>query len=147
MSEQGKIIGFQGSRMLVEMPRLRACARCGICMHGEDQATMTLELETPGDARIGDQVILELRPKLILQAAAFAYGLPIVGIVLGALLGSYLSPSPSSGEVFTLIGAGAGLVIGLLLSIYLDRTWGRKGRFEPHIVRIMRDKDASAGSS
>jgi len=99
---------------------------------------MVLELENPGRIRIGDQVVLELEAKRILQAAAFAYGIPIMGLLLGALVGYLQAPSPPQGEVFTLIGGGIGLAVGLLLAVYLDRTWGKKGRFEPRIVEIIR---------
>jgi len=147
MAEQGRVIGLHGKKMTVELPRSAACSKCGVCMQREDQTKMILELENPGQVRIGDHIDLELQPKQILQAAAFAYGLPILGILLGALLGSYLSPSPSQEELLTLVGGGIGLAIGLLVAIYLDRTWGRKGRFEPRIVQIVRqDEDASADS-
>jgi sigma-E factor negative regulatory protein RseC len=147
MPEQGRIIGFHGAKMAVELPRSGACSKCGICMQGEDQTKMILELENPGRVRIGDWVVLELEGKRVLQAAAFAYGIPIVGLLLGALLGFYQAPSPSQGEVFTLIGGGVGLALGLLLAVYFDRTWGRKGRFEPRIIEIIRGtEDQFAGS-
>ncbi|MFH0871522.1 MAG: SoxR reducing system RseC family protein [bacterium] len=123
--------------MAVELPRSGACSKCGICMQGEDQTKMILELENPGRVRIGDWVTLELEGKRVLQAAAFAYGIPVVGLLLGALLGFYQAPSPAQGEVFTLIGGGLGLAVGLLLAVYLDRTWGKKGRFEPRIIEII----------
>jgi sigma-E factor negative regulatory protein RseC len=131
--------------MIVEIPRSPACARCGICIQGKDQSQMILELKNPGGIRIGDQLVLELEAKRVIQAAAFAYGLPILGILLGAIVGS--SFSSSYGEVSTLIGAGIGLATGLLAAICLDRTWGRKGRFEPRIVQIIRgDEDSFADS-
>jgi positive regulator of sigma E activity len=138
MPEQGKIIGFKGRKVIVELPRSGACGKCGICMQSEDQTKMVLELENPGGVGRGDWVMLELEGKRVLQAAAFAYGIPIGGLLLGALLGYFLAPSPAQGEVFTLMGGGLGLAGGLLLAIYLDRTWGKKGRFEPRIIEIIR---------
>jgi sigma-E factor negative regulatory protein RseC len=139
MGEEGKIIGWAGGKILVEIPRTASCSHCRICRQGEDQSKMILELDPPGVVDIGDRVHLELEGKRVLEAAGIVYGLPILGIVGGALLGSALTAEAGSREVLTLIGSGIGLVVGLGVARLLDRIWGGKGRFEPRVVRVRRE--------
>jgi len=68
----------------------------------------------------GDQVRLEMRPRTILKATAWVYGIPLVSVLSGTLLGHrwLFASRPEEPRVLLSFALGAGMMIlaGLLLA-------------------------------
>src|SRR5690606_15793996 len=87
---EGTVVTASGTFATVRVEASLACARCAAgrgCGAGllQKGRTRTFEARVPADLHLepGDIVRLELKPDHLLQAASLAYGLPLLGIMLG----------------------------------------------------------------
>lgn len=93
-----------------------ACARCregrgcGAALFGRESRRRVVRVEVPPGVKLaaGDTVRLSISGTALLTAAAVTYGLPLSGLLFGALSGHLLA----AGDVGALLGALAGLVAG-----------------------------------
>jgi positive regulator of sigma E activity len=97
---------------------------------------LEIEVEDPLGSAAGDQVLVTLPLGGLLGASALVYLLPAVLLLLGAVAGRFASPvlEGLGTDPGTLLGAGAGLLVGLGLARLADRRWGQTRRFRPHIL-------------
>src|SRR5690606_22644192 len=98
-----------------------ACARCAAgrgCGAGllQKGRTRIFEASVPRGLHFepGDLVRLELGPEHLLQAAWFAYGLPLLGIILAVGAASFIADARN--ESLVVAGGVLGLLAGLLAS-------------------------------
>lgn len=111
-------VGPSGAWVRVE-DRAGGCGRCdepGGCR--SIQLTQAFgpqrdEFPLPVDVavRVGDRVRLRIQDGAPLRGALLAYGLPLAGLLGGALLAAGLAPLASA-DANVLLGGGAGLVAG-----------------------------------
>jgi sigma-E factor negative regulatory protein RseC len=90
--------------------RCRAGRGCGAGLPGVSSAERTLRVAVPDGISlvVGDPVTLCISGPSLLAAAGIAYGLPLAGLLSGALLGQALVP----GDLGAPLAALAGLVAG-----------------------------------
>ncbi len=104
-----------------------ACKRCaegrgcGAGLLGAGAAglpkRLRLDVDERQDFRPGDSIVVEVPAHCLRQAAISAYGLPLAGLLSGALLGATVAGSvPADGDVAGIVCALAGLVLGAALS-------------------------------
>ena len=124
---------------------------CGGCQSESTCGTSTLArlfsmgnqplLKLPNDikARPGDQVELALEGHSLINQAFMAYGLPLVGLFIGALLALWLWPN--SGDISTIMGSFLGLFIA----------WWWVKRYhqplQPKLVRVVLNKNGNGEES
>lgn len=143
IEETARIVAVEGDAVWVEARRESACGRCALrsgCGHGlldGARRSRALHLRLPRPAapalEIDDRVVLGIAEGAVLRASARLYGLPVAGLVLGALSGAALGGDPVAGVL-----GGAGLVAGLALAALLDR------RAPLAVPRVLRRLDAGA---
>ncbi len=105
--------GYAGDRLVASVARRRACARCldgggcGMGLLGRRAAdTVTLTLPAPRQRpAIGSRIALAANPG-VLAAALVGYGLPLAGILVGAL----------SGPMAAVSGLAAGMLVARCLA-------------------------------
>lgn len=141
-STAGLVIAVIGDTATVEVSSPIACRRCAAgrgCGAGLLDAgkTSAIDVKIPPGSGLapGDAVALVIDSQQLLQAATFAYGLPLAGLMLFAGLGALLWP-----EAGDAVLAALGLV-GLLAGAIFSR-WrlGRRNnttcaRFRPVVER------------
>lgn len=90
--------------------RCRAGRGCGAGLPGVGGGERVLRVAVPRGVELtaGDPVTLRISGPALLAAAAIAYGLPLAGLLLGALLGHLLVP----GDAGAVLAALAGLLAG-----------------------------------
>jgi positive regulator of sigma E activity len=141
-SESGLVIAVSGDTATVEVTSQIACRRCasgtgcgaGLLNTGRPRA---IDVKIPQGSKLtrGDSVTLVVDSRQLLQAALFAYGLPLAGLLLFAGLATLLWPG--AGDAVS-AGAGlAGLVGGAIISRWrLGRNASTTcARFRPVVVR------------
>lgn len=122
MERSGRVIAIHPRHMDVAVDPAPACNACGArkaCHGGQDERVVALP-RTPGIA-VGATVSLALEDHRLIVTALFAYLMPAVGFVVGALLGDRFGP----GNLAALLGAAAGLSVGLLLARALTTRLGK----------------------
>ena len=134
----GKVVRVEGDNALVEVERTSACTQCGL-QEVEELVTgkpVFMALNT-AKATIGETVKVRVQSAAYLKASAFIYGIPILCLIIGALLGFYLAGEfgISSDTMSALLGM-TGLIIGIVI-LFLFRRRGTKKEYMPVIVEVI----------
>ncbi len=111
MREEGVVISTSRDLAVIELERGEFCKSCNVCdAFGEGK--MYLEAKNPMNARVGDNVRVEVASKHVLSGALLIFILPILAMIAGYFAGRHLYPGP--GELPGIIGAFTGFV-GMLI--------------------------------
>lgn len=110
----GTVVRAEGEWIWVETVRQSGCSSCsakGACGTSVldtlfSARTAPIKLVNEVGAQVGDQVVLSLPESALLRQSLWAYGVPLVGFFIGALLGKALF----SMELLALLGAIAGMM-------------------------------------
>lgn len=114
-----------------------SCSSAHSC-HAFGTGKMITRARNRVDARIGDQVSLELSPGLFVGSAAMVYLLPVVGFIIGAVLGSSLHEAAGLGATAGSVWFGfGGLALGFLITLTVSRRSGARGTMTPEIAKIL----------
>ena len=146
IEESARIVAVEDDAVWVEARRESACGRCALrsgCGHGlldgmRRSRALHLRLPRPRTPALGvdDRVVLGIAEGAILRASARMYGLPLAGLVVGALSGEALGGDPAAGVLGTI-----GLITSLALVALLDR------RAPLAVPSILRRLDARAAAA
>ena len=117
IEERGRIIAIVGDQARVTAERRSACGQCNV---SSACGTSLLErvfgrhpvellARNPIGAQVGDEVVVGLSEQGLLRTAAAAYLVPILGLIVGAVLGERFGGAAS--EVASVLGALGGLAL------------------------------------
>jgi len=143
MEEEGIVRQVDGDEALVALSDQGGCESCpsaGIC-HTAGNERQVRALNRPG-ARVGQRVKVAMHAQMYLKGTLVVYGLPMIVLVAGAILGQYLSKTYFPSTHPDLMAAGIGLS-GMVLVFLGARSWSRKiersGTVRPIIEEIVND--------
>lgn len=130
MTNKGVVKEVNGRMLTVVFERHEACGDCHACMHGSsDCAKHTVTI--PGEAEVGDIVVVEMDDSHVMAASALAYMIPFAGFMLALVVSWLLGAS----EPVMVLCALAGTALSYLLMRALDKRFS-KGRWEQRIVSV-----------
>jgi positive regulator of sigma E activity len=144
MRESGIIQKANDRFVVVAMQPARPeqCAACGCCgdhKGGRHELRLSRTVdERLGEAREGDRVELELNLPNQAIAAMVLFGIPIGGILAGALTAHAYAPGA---EGLTLAGGAGGLVLGGILVWFISSRMEAGGR-GVRVVKLTRPESA-----
>ncbi len=129
-------------RAAVRVSRAEACMSCeskGACTAlGGQVKDHILVLANPIDAKPGQWVGLHMPESSVLRASAIIYGLPALTLLGGAGAGVAMAETVGLGrDPATAIGAGLGMVVGLLGVYLFNRVLGGRDHYKPQIVSVL----------
>ncbi len=110
-----------------------ACGRCGLCSAGPG-GDRFLDLPADGplrEAKPGDRVDIELTAPNAAVVALVVFGLPLLGLVAGALVGVQWYA-----DAGLLVGGAVGLGVGAGLTWAVSRALQRSGRVGARVVSV-----------
>ena len=112
---------------------------CGLLLYQTgSEGQEVLVADNAIGARPGDSVELELPPGVELGLSALVWGVPVLGLVVGAAVGALghaaLGLSQDAG---VLLGAGLGTGLAYALLRVIDRRAARSRRIRPRVVRLV----------
>jgi len=114
VERQGTVVGFAHGLAKISLARQAGCSGCGSrgsCASGSAAEQVVL-MPMSERARLGDQVTVSMPASSVALAALLGYLLPPVCLLLGAVGAA----SVYEGDLAAVLGAGFGLVAGLLLA-------------------------------
>lgn len=135
----GKVIRLHGDKAFIEVERTSACAQCGLQeveeMAGGKPIFVALNMAR---ANVGDLVKVQVQSVAYLKASAFIYGIPVLLLIIGAILGVYLAERlDKPADIMSAVFGIGGLIIGIL-GLLLLRKKGTKKEYMPVIVEVIR---------
>lgn len=131
MTERGVVAKIKGNKATVRFDRRSACDKCHMCATTKDGMKVEVVVENTLGANVGDFVEVEMGEKYVLTAAAIVYVIPLVLIGAGIGIGTLIN------ELAQALLALAGLVVGFVIAILLDRLVIRKKKgFTPTMKSI-----------
>lgn len=131
----GTVKEVKGNTAVVVLERQDMCGDCHACemISGKKACTLTCEKHIP--CKVGDEVEVTLTTDYFLKATYLIYGVPLVGLIAGLVLGVVISQSLhlAFGDLLTaafmLLGAAMG-------GLYIKKQDKKKAyqKFLPHII-------------
>ena len=136
---EGVVTATNASQATVRMDAA-GCGRChepGGC-GGQNIATMfcrgprLFSVQDAGQSQVGDRVVISVPDDAVFQSAALAYGLPLVALFLGAVVGLFIA-----GDLGAMVGATIGVLAAWLSLPRLERLLRSQSRVSliPRIER------------
>ncbi|MBS7228683.1 MAG: SoxR reducing system RseC family protein [Eubacteriales bacterium] len=128
MTEQrcGTVVKIDGGTAVVRFKRTKACGQCKACFTlGSEEAD--IEMENTLNASVGDVVEIELRERSMVKASLIMYGIPLLGLIAGTLLGALIS------EIAAAV-CGVALALLVYCAIHLlEPRFRKKKEFRPQM--------------
>ena len=131
MRQPGEITEIKNGMTEITFCRPEACAACNACEGGKKEHRIMVK-GTAG--HVGDIAIVDMPDRMVVRASAIAYGLPLVGLLAGMILGNVFS---GGRDGFTLLGAAVGLGASLLLLKGTEKNRANRAEWTPRVVDIL----------
>ncbi|MCR4426369.1 MAG: SoxR reducing system RseC family protein [Firmicutes bacterium] len=110
MKQIGVVKAVHGKHVEVTVTRPTACKHCGACGLVENKPRLLLARNNAG-AEVGDLVVLEIPDGDVLKAAAFVYGVPLLGLMVGLGVGPGIARALGFGINPSVASAIGGLLL------------------------------------
>jgi len=130
MAEKGQVVELKDRFAIVKMIRTEACAKCGACKKGMAENEMLIEAINQCEANIGDWVEINLDSSDFLKATAIMYGIPLICLMFGFVLGYNCFKSISYNEI---IGFSLGIIFMFLAYLWIKHkeSYWKEQNFSP----------------
>lgn len=143
VEEQAVIVGLQDETAMLEIIRNKPCGLCGqtrgcgISIWGKlfRHRPYVFRALNRVNAKVGDSVVVGIEEQALLRSALLVYGIPLLTMLAGAILAG-LADGGSNRDAATVIGALAGLAIGLLWVKGHTAGGSVDSRYQPVILRV-----------
>jgi len=125
LTEQGQIVSIEAGFAYVQVQVTSGCNGCAsssscgtsaLAGYFKGGSRGLIKVENSIQGRVGDRVMLKLDQSHLLKQAFMAYGMPLLGLFIFALLflglGGALGLSESVQELFSIIGGVIGVMFG-----------------------------------
>lgn len=139
--EQGVVVAVAPDAVWVETVRASTCgackakSACGHHMINQQQSGQRARLRVPVDAssqyQVGDPVTLGLPEGALMRGALWVYGLPLLLLFSGALIGASL---PVTAFDASAVFGMAGLLAGFVINRVLSHRSGHNQAYQPALV-------------
>ncbi|MFZ5907788.1 MAG: SoxR reducing system RseC family protein [Nitrospirota bacterium] len=141
VEEVGLVKSAEGMVAKVLVERKNACEGCtsGMCKPADQ--SMEIEALNPLNAHAGQKVRVEIRPYSHMRGSLIVYGIPVLSLVAGAVLGrevfSLFLKNLDSDSVSALFGFGAFGISLLFIKVWSTRLTEKKPGMKPMIKEII----------
>ncbi|MDX1803118.1 MAG: SoxR reducing system RseC family protein [Alcanivorax sp.] len=145
IEEQGVVVAVEPGAIWVETVRASTCgacqarAGCGHHLINQQQSGQRARLRVVTDRedyRVGDSITLGLPEQALMQGALLVYGLPLLLLFTGALVGSCV---PVTRVDASAVGGIAGLLAGFVINRVLSRRQTHQARYQPRVLAVVSD--------
>lgn len=133
MKRVGRVIEKQGESLSVCFSRPEACGSCSMCGSGRDNTTVTIK----GEARVGDQVEVDMPDAQVLKVSFISYFLPLAGLLLGLWIGTLLFQR----EFFVMLSGFAVMGIAFVVLKAIDKKAAKSSQWQPKLIRIINENE------
>ena len=116
-----------------------SCSSAHSCHTSHAAKKMTTTVINPVNAEPGDIVVIDVSTNRLLKGLAVIYLLPVLGLLIGAIIGVNLKESLAMTETGSaLLFGGIGLAAGFGMVMSISKLLSANDAFTPIISRIVR---------
>jgi sigma-E factor negative regulatory protein RseC len=135
-----RVVAVEGGRAWLEPEQTKSCGSCssvGLCSVGKDAVTARAlaarRFALPGDLglRVGERVVVGIRDDSLVKGALTAYGIPLVTIMAGGLMGQEWGGT----DAVAAMGAAGGLAFGIVVARLVANILSARGVLTPRFLR------------
>ncbi len=103
--EKGRVIKIDGEKVKVAFKRGAGCGSCKACSEGQNENEMEIVAYNDCNAKLNDIVEVSIETEFLLKATGIMYGIPLITMMIGFLIGNFVSQvvSFATGIAFLLI--------------------------------------------
>jgi positive regulator of sigma E activity len=140
MREQGEILEINDDIAHVRMSMGDKCKSCNICTaFGEN--SKVLEADNIINAQIGDTVIVEVNPKMVVGHSFLVFIFPIILLLCGYFSGYNLSwPENISNDARGIIGAVLFFLLSFVILKMYNNKFSRSGKISARVIEKINRK-------
>ncbi len=149
-AETGEVVKVFNRTVEIRINPTEDCGACGVkdsCHAGSgiSKERFVTALD-PFGLKIGQRVKINLEPKNLIKASVIIFVFPILGLLLGALAGSFYAKVAGYGDysdLYAVIGGFAGIGISVLGLRSYNKTLEKTDQYYPAVVEIISQKKAA----
>ena len=134
MNDLGRIIETSENMARVAIQPHGGCASCqmkGTC--APDEKTHLLWAVNDNAGKVGDEVVVELKPQIKIFGNALVFIFPLIGLFLGYHLGSEYGKT----QDYAVLGSIAGIIVFFIIVRIIDKYLGNKSNLKPTITHVL----------
>lgn len=99
---------------------------------------MEVDAINSAGAQVGDRIVLYFETASLLKASFLLYVFPVIGLLLGALIGHWLSHGLGTNASATAAVSGFGfLILAFILVRSKANNLARSDHYKPKIIRVL----------
>jgi sigma-E factor negative regulatory protein RseC len=137
------VVSNEAGIVEVEVVRQSSChgcsaqSACGVSLLDRvlGRRPQRLVLTDALDVRPGDEVVVGVPEGALLKAAIVAYMIPLLGLLVGALVGEHLGADTSPSQTLPLLAGLCGLALGLVVTRIYSRRLASDPRWRAVLLR------------
>ena len=151
LEEEGVVLAVHGDIAEVVTQKKSACGSCAAksgCGTSLVESlfpsrTRSFRARNEVRARKGDQVVIGLDESALQTASLLIYLVPLLGLIGGAILGTWLGSSPDGGtaELFSILGGAGGFFVFLAAVRRYSDMLSSKPVFQARVLRVLSPPD------
>jgi sigma-E factor negative regulatory protein RseC len=146
IESQARVVQVEGEVAYVAAEREAGCSSCsasggcGVTALGKmfGVKPKLFQALNPIGALTGEQVVIGLEEGALLKGSIAVYLVPLLLLVGGAGVASYLGTDAGTRDGYAVLGAGVGLLLGMVWLKLFSGAVGVSRRFQPVILRRLR---------
>jgi sigma-E factor negative regulatory protein RseC len=137
-TEVGKVVATRPGRARVEVKPSSLCGHCQMASScgQESSGGRVIEAADPLGVSVDQRVRIEMSSGGLIGASLLAYIVPLITLFAGVLLGYNLA-NGARPEIWSGLGALAGLILGVVISRLAADWLGRRGKLTPTITAVV----------
>ncbi len=151
LETRATVVQLEGSDAIVEAKQGGGCGHCsseGGCGSGKISQLFCTQprrfrVRNGIGAQVGDEVQVSVADGVLLRSALTLYGLPLLLLLGGGLMGAQYPADAASRDALAAVGAGAGLLIGFVLAKRIASEQLAISSVAPSIVRCKNIGDSN----
>ena len=128
-TEEGTVTKIEGNKAWLRVERSEMCDCCGsrgVCQTLGGSKNMEAEALNTAGAKVGDRVLLQIKPGVLLKISLIFYMIPVVALVIGAIIGMKVGTNINSDpEIFSALfgisAAGLSFLVIKLIANHLNK--------------------------
>jgi sigma-E factor negative regulatory protein RseC len=136
--ETGRVAKIEAGKTFVEIEKGTDCVKCHAgCVCDFGKKVVLVEAEDPVGVQKNQMVQLSVSEDSSLRAAVVVYGIPLLAIIIGVLVGEYLGEKFGSATLFEILGVFGGLGLSLLVIKQYNKKFKQNRHKQPVIMKVI----------